>query len=265
MDAIEPKHVERFIDRLREKGRSNTTLNTYLTRLRCFSTYCVQEGYLRSDFTKGLAKPRIQKKEKAILTRAQYGKLISVIENELLLQSDRLHEGEIEWMLDMLPLAISTGMRLGELCAMRWSWVSLERQAISVLVGKDFVSKSGHERTIPVRGEGIQVLERLNGRRSNEDETTFVFTGVTDPSGRAGLDSTYVSKRFKHFVRLAKLPERISFHSLRHSFCTWLIQDGVPVPVVQKLAGHADIKTTMGYVHVAGRDLAAAVETVFGR
>ena len=73
-----------------------------------------------------------------------------------------------------------------------------------------------------------------------------------------------MSKRFLHYVRLAKLPEGLSFHSLRHTYISWMIMAGVPVPVVQKLAGHADLKTTMGYVHLAPDSLRGAVQRVFG-
>ena len=75
---------------------------------------------------------------------------------------------------------------------------------------------------------------------------------------------TYVSKRFLHYARLAKLPDRIHFHSLRHTYITWMIEQGIPVPIVQKLAGHADITTTMGYAHLASDSLTAAMDKVFG-
>jgi len=51
-----------------------------------------------------------------------------------------------------------------------------------------------------------------------------------------------MSKRFKKYVRLSGLPDDYTFHSLRHTFCTWMMKAGVPVPVVQDLAGHADLK-----------------------
>ncbi len=66
------------------------------------------------------------------------------------------------------------------------------------------------------------------------------------------------------YVRQVGLPAGISFHSLRHTYISWMIMAGVPVPVVQKLAGHADIKTTMGYAHLSPESLRSAVASVFG-
>ena len=59
------------------------------------------------------------------------------------------------------------------------------------------------------------------------------------------------------------MPDDACFHTLRHSYISWLVQDGVSIPVVKELAGHADIKTTMGYAHLSPDNLVAAVEQVF--
>lgn len=69
----------------------------------------------------------------------------------------------------------------------------------------------------------------------------YVFKGV---KGEDQLDPTYVSKRFKRYIRMSDLPNDYTFHSLRHMFCTWMIQAGVPVRVVKELAGHADVDAT---------------------
>ncbi len=67
--------------------------------------------------------------------------------------------------------------------------------------------------------------------------------------GRLNLE--YVSKRFLHYRRLAKLPEGISFHNLRHTCASWLVMRGVPLSVVQYILGHSAIVVTQRYAHLA--------------
>lgn len=262
---IEAEHIEDFLKNLKKKGRSSQTCHTYATRLRKFFKWCVAEGLLNRDPTADVEKPRLGKKEKVAMTREQFGRLVRAVEADLVLQGGQLKEGEVRWMLDILHVGIATGMRLSEICNMRWSWVNHERGEITVRRANGFIPKSGHERTIPITGTARQIIERLQVECSDENDDAFVFKGTRGRKGDSGgLNPTYVSKRFLHYRRVSKLPNGISFHSMRHSFCTWMIQAGVAVPTVQKLAGHADIKTTMGYVHVARKDLHDAVEAVFG-
>lgn len=138
---------------------------------------------------------------------------------------------------------------------MRWSWVNFDAGHIVVKRTGGFVPKSHHERTIPISGTCLDVLRRLQDARKSEADA-YVFIGEKNGDK---LDESYVSKRFKKYVDFAKLSDDLTFHSLRHTFITWGIQAGVPVPVMQTLAGHADISTTMQYVHVAGGDLHDAV------
>ena len=167
-------------------------------------------------------------------------------------------------MMDIVRFGIGTGLRLGELTSLKWDAIDLENKLITVRNADDFTTKSGHERSIPVAGEAYEILINLYAKRESEGND-YVFQSRRGRKGdKSKLNGEYVSKRFLHYVRLAKLPEGLSFHSLRHTYISWMIMQGVPVPVVQKLAGHADIKTTMGYAHLAPDALSSAVELVFG-
>ena len=115
-----------------------------------------------------------------------------------------------------------------------------------------------HQRTSSNLGDYSIINHEV---RTSEDDG-YVLCGTKRGDK---LDGAYISKRFKKYVKLAKLSDDLTFHSLRHSFITWGIQAGVPVLVMQKLAGHAAIKTTMAYVHVAGGDLHDAIKKMSGR
>lgn len=285
LSQIEARHVERFLNapkkprrktgRTREerepKRLSSATRQTYYTRMKAFFSWCIEEGMMQHDPTVKVERPKLAKKEKEYFTHEQYRRLRRAIEADALMKEagivdgERvkhagLHEGAIRWLLDVVEVAVSTGLRETEIVHMRWSWVNFDARHIVVRRGNGFVPKSHHERTIPISGECLDVLRRLHDERTSEADD-YVFKGEKGDK----LDATYVSKRFKRYVELAKLHEGLTFHSLRHTFITWGIQAGVPVPVMQRLAGHADIKTTMQYVHVAGVDLHAAIEKMTER
>ena len=75
--------------------------------------------------------------------------------------------------------------------------------------------------------------------------TVFVFS---KRNGK-GFTGDFISKKFKKACRDAGIEEGIHFHCLRHGAATRMINNGAPVPSVQKIMGHASIKTTMIYTH----------------
>jgi len=76
---------------------------------------------------------------------------------------------------------------------------------------------------------------------------------------RQKKDRLIVSKSFKRYIRQAGLNNDLKFHSLRHTYASYLVQGGVSLYVVQKLLGHSDIKTTEIYAHLSPESLQEAV------
>ena len=109
--------------------------------------------------------------------------------------------------------------------------------------------KGGKPRVIPMSPWVFQFLQ--NKPRASE----HVF------AKRNGLPyaGASISRRFKRYVRRAGLNELIHFHSIRHTGISWLINQGVPAPFVQKIAGPSSLAVTAGYTHVEDRNLISAV------
>ena len=108
-------------------------------------------------------------------------------------------------------------------------------------------------------GDALDVLRRLDAERT-DDLDGLVFTGV----GGGPLNPNLVSRRFKYYVRLAKLPEHIRFHSLRHTCASWLVQHGVSLPIVQAILEHTTMRVTQRYAHLAPDVMRAAMQQAFG-
>ena len=148
--------------------------------------------------------------------------------------------------------AAFTGPRRGELLALRWRDVDFAGSTIRVrasyAAGHITTPKSGKVRAVPMAPDVASALARLGERERFTGEDDFVF------AGQAGLplDGDALSKRYEDALRRAGL-RRLRFHDLRHTFGTRMIAKA-DIRRVQEWMGHADIQTTMKYLHYAPRN-----------
>lgn len=78
------------------------------------------------------------------------------------------------------------------------------------------------------------------------------------------IDGGYLNKRFKVYAKAAGLPSRVTFHTLRHTYASWLVMSGASLLTVKYLMGHANIKTTEQYAHLDPGHYREAVARTFG-
>ena len=85
-------------------------------------------------------------------------------------------------------------------------------------------------------------------------------------SDRQKLESRdgYLSERFRFYRRLAKLPENLPFHSLRHTFASWFVLRGGDLYRLKEILGHADMRTTLKYTHLRPDALREEMRKTFG-
>ncbi|MEZ5514074.1 MAG: site-specific integrase [Steroidobacteraceae bacterium] len=143
--------------------------------------------------------------------------------------------------------ALNTGMRLGELLALRVSDVDAAKVTVRH-------SKSGKARTIPLSEEGEQFFAQVTAGKAGDE---LVFT-------RADGQKWYsmeVSRQMARVSKNAKLEPPVRFHDLRRSYASLLINAGTDAEIIRDLLGHADLRmTTRAYAHLRDRTLAKAVE-----
>jgi integrase len=151
---------------------------------------------------------------------------------------------------DMTTIGFNTGMRLGEIVALKWENIDLTEGVITIRNDANFKTKNGRQRTIPMNSEVMTILHERYAQRVNEGCVVF-------PRMRGG----FASRVFKHAARIVLgINTPVHFHSLRHSFCSALLSKGASLRVVQMLAGHASISTTEKYLHCTSQDGRNAVE-----
>jgi integrase len=144
--------------------------------------------------------------------------------------------------------AAFTGLRLGELLAMQWRDVDFGGEAIRVrrsynVHGGVGTPKSGKVRSVPMVPDVATALARLGERENFTGDDDLVFGGEVG----GFQDATALRERYRAALKRAKLRE-LRFHDLRHTFGTLAVRRA-EVPAVQAWMGHADIQTTMRYVH----------------
>ena len=205
-----------------------------LINLKASFFIAVEEKYLVENPCVGIKQFKLPEKQPLFFSKNDFEKLCSTI-----------YDKEYR---DLVKLAVNTGMRMMELLTLTWQQINLEEKLIT-LDNRVHITKSKRIRTIPINHNIYQLL--LNRNKSQTSDTVFNYKG-----SRVDCE---ISHRFKTYVLKANLNSKYHFHTLRHTFATWLVQSGVSIYFVSKLLGHADIKTTEIYAHFKNDDLQKAV------
>ena len=158
-------------------------------------------------------------------------------------------------------LSLHTGARAGELFNLKWGNVNLDAGIITLLDTKN--GKTRHCHT--TKDVHAMLTERGPGMK---DDYVFSSTRKRKNSDKKKGKITEVSHTFDDVVEQLKFNEgvkdrrqRIVFHSLRHTFASWLVQSGVSLYVVQKLLGHEQISQTQRYSHLNKGNIEDALKT----
>jgi len=242
--------------------RSDLAPATQLKRyghLSTFLSWCEQEGYLRSNPLDSVERPQPPKKLPKAITREELQQLTDTLKADY--QEKRSHnwirKGQLIWRIPLFWFAFYTGMRGEELARLRWQDIDKDKDLIYIRK-----QKNNKEQTIPLNRKAKEVLEGIEDGPAN----TYVFQSPKgDPQERqARWFRENVSTAFRKARKAAGLREELSFHSLRHGFCTMLAEAGKSAVVIKEAARHADISTSMRYVHMANERLKAELDEVFG-
>ena len=155
---------------------------------------------------------------------------------------------------ETILIALNTGMRIGEIMALRWEDVHFEEGYLFI---RD--SKSGRSRKVPINRVATDALLILQKRAKGRD---FVF-----PNHSTGTFTKYPRKAFLSACERAGI-EGLWIHDLRHQAASNLVQAGVDLHTVSKILGHSTIKLTERYSHPGfdhTKDAVAALERFFDK
>jgi len=140
----------------------------------------------------------------------------------------------------ILTLAYSAGLRSQELIKLKISDIDFERKTIHIRQ-----SKYKKDRIVPLSN---YIAKGLKKYLAVEHPDTWLFNGK-EPDGKYSPKG--LSWVMREALKKTKIEKKVNLHSLRHSYATHLLEDGVNIVTIKQLLGHATIQTTMIYLHVA--------------
>jgi site-specific recombinase XerD len=140
----------------------------------------------------------------------------------------------------LLALAYSAGLRAQELCNLKLGDIDYERMSIHVRQGK-----GRKDRMVPLAN---YMAEGLRGYIAVEKPNIWLFNGK---SSNSNYSSRGISSVMREALKKTSITKEASIHTLRHSYATHLLEQGVNIVTIKNLLGHAEIATTMVYLHIA--------------
>lgn len=238
--------VDEWRDLLTSRSESPATIKRRMCAVSSFYDYWLAEEIVSRNPAKRAKRPKVSgKPTSTALTRDQAAALIA----------------HVNGLADLRPgvivrLLAETGMRVSELCNARVADIGMTDGHHTLTITR----KGGEDQALPIAGSTYErVLAYLDGRRDGWLIEVKRTERRRISDGR--MDRSYVRALLRRISRQAGLPdevhERMHPHVLRHSAATILAAAGVPPHEIQKLLGHADLRSTQRYIQHS-KDLAAS-------
>ncbi len=247
---LRPDHVQQLYTKKLENGISARTTQLIHAVIHRALNHALKQGLVVRNVSDAVTRPKVPRKEMKTFDDYQVRQLIQAAEGT--------------GMQTLFWVAVSTGLRKGEILGLKWSdldWnngrLQIQRQ-VQRRKGEGLVfcePKSASGRRVIILGE--KTLDRLHEYREEQSKERFrvgdqwqendlIFPASTGTI----LDQSKVNKVYKKCLKKAGLPN-LRFHDLRHTAATLMLQQGIHPKVVQERLGHSDISLTLNiYSHV---------------
>jgi len=241
MKNISPFHIEKIKSKMSKKGRAPRTIEQTLAITRQVFNYARKNDLFMGDNPVSKVKiPRTDNRRVRFLSHDEAETLLA----ELMKKSQQVHE--------MALMSLHTGARAGEIFSLTWGCVDLEAGTMLLKDTKNTASRTAFMTQA--------VKDMLAGiKPDNPGRDDLVFPGL------GGVKIVQISKTFKRTVDdlfnkgVDDPRQRVFFHSLRHTYASWLVMEGIDLYRVKELLGHKDLTMTQRYAHLAPDSLRGAV------
>ena len=242
--ALEAEDLRAFVAAEHRRGLSPTSLQRRLSACRSFYRWLLKHGRIAASPADAVRAPKAARKLPQVLDVDEAMQLVEVSTDAPLGRRDRA----------LLELFYSSGLRLSEVCALKWSDLDFGQGLVTVL------GKGSKQRVVPVGSHARNALQAWREECGGQ-QTDFVFPG------RAGkqISARAVQLRMKRLAMQRGVFKRVHPHLLRHSFASHMLESSGDLRGVQELLGHADIATTQIYTHLDFQHLAKVYDAAHPR
>ena len=245
---VQPWHLEKIKKSMADAGLSPRTTEYALATIRQLFNYSKRNGLFKGDNPVSSVKiPRADNKRLRFFTHTEAGELLTAL------------KARNETLYCMALLSLHSGLRAGEIRALKWGDVNFEGKTLILKDTKDTKpgqTHSGKTRIAFLTADGLLILKEMD-RKSPEDfafqgkdgkmlaETSRIFSEIVD---NLGFNEGITDRR-----------QKVVFHTCRHTYASWMVEQGVDLYTVKELMGHCTISVTERYAHVSNGTLLNAV------
>lgn len=236
IQKITSAHWDFLIQRMKEHGHTTESINSVLRTFKRIINEALVMEYFSSDPFKNCSQLKKSIQKEVFLSKED-------IQLLYLANQEDVH-------IDLIMVALNTGMRRGELAGLCWDKVHFDRKLIEVARTRDQYefkdnTKSGVRRFVPMNSKCISILLKLHEQRKNENDYVF-----KDQNGQA-FNVHHFYRIFQRMQEKAKLTKHYCFHDLRHTFSSHFMMNGGNLYDLQKILGHSKSETTQRYAHLS--------------
>jgi integrase len=264
LTKLAPQQLQVLYNKKLAEGLSPTTVHAIHAMLHRALEDALQMGLVNRNVSEMLKPPRRANREMMTLSVLEMQRFLEVV------RDDRFYA--------LYILALSTGMREGELLGLRWQDVDLARRTVQVRMNVAEIAKKRFaltetktaysRRTVALTQAAVDALAE-HWQKQQRDKATmggmWTENGLVFPNGYGGIMIPHnIAKRsFKRYLVKAGLSRDIRFHDLRHTAATLLLASGVNAKVVSEMLGHSNVAITLRiYAHVLPHMQQSAVQAM---
>ena len=242
--TLDGEDIRAFVASEHRRGLSPKSLQRRLSACRSLYRWLLKQGQVVASPAEAVRAPKAPRKLPQVLDVDEAVQLVEVATDAPLGRRDRA----------LLELFYSSGLRLSEVCALKWQDLDFAQGLVTVL------GKGSKQRIVPVGSHARMALQAWRDEvRGADDAQVFPGRGGRQITARA------VQLRIKQLAMKQGVFKRIHPHLLRHSFASHVLESSGDLRGVQELLGHADIATTQIYTHLDFQHLAKVYDAAHPR
>ena len=240
--------LRQFVADQRTQGLSKVTVARRVAAIRSFFRFLHREGFVSSNPSLGLMRPKLDRHLPAFLSEEEATRLVEAP------KGDHFAAARDRAILETL---YSAGLRVSELVGLRVRDVDLIGGTLRAM------GKGRKERLVPMGSYSVQAIRRylatLTPEQSDPERPLF------QNRLRGRLTDRSVRRILNRYLGQVSVTLKVSPHALRHSFATHLLDRGADLRSVQELLGHSSLTTTQIYTHVTTERLKKVYESAHPR
>ncbi len=242
---VTPAHVNEFVYQL-STVLAPTSQARIISGLKSFFTFLLVDGQIEKAPTDLLEIPKLGRKLPEVLAMEEIDAMLATLD----LSTNEGYRNKV-----MLELLYSCGLRVSELVNLRLSDLFFEEGFIRV------IGKGSKHRFIPIDPDTMELITMYKQSIRNQMQVKKEDTDIVFLNRRGGrLTRAMIFTIVKQAAQEANIQKNVSPHSFRHSFATYLLENGADIRMIQLMLGHESILTTEIYTHISREKLKGVMD-----